>query len=165
MYNASKIHVYQEKSIIEKVLGQIKAPLAIHLALLWIQSPPGRIPRLWFHWHEWFLLCNLMDIQYHASQWFLQQISTLLSRSKYWMIIFSLQSSFSKTKPNQKQIMASTYSTNRHLRTIEIGNGKQILTISKKKQNSTMASGLLIHLKYFALQKSNNNNKRKMYKN
>ena len=29
--------------------------------------------------------------------------------------------------------MASTYSTNRHLRTIEIGNGKQILTISKKE--------------------------------
>ena len=35
-------------------------------------------------------------------------------------------------------------------------NGKQILTISKKKQNSTMASGLLIYLNYFLLLKLNN---------
>ena len=55
-----------------------------------------------------------------------------------------------------KTSMASTYSTNLHIRTIKIGNGKQILTISKHKQNSTMASGLLIYLNYFPLLKLNN---------
>ena len=44
----------------------------------------------------------------------------------------------------------------RHLHTIKIGSGKQILPISKQKQNSTMASGPLIYLNYFPLQKLNN---------
>ena len=48
----------KEKSIEEKVLGRIKAPLVLHLALLWIQSPSGRIPKL----------CGMNDF-HRATQW------------------------------------------------------------------------------------------------
>ena len=78
-----------KKSFEEKVLSRVKAPLVLHLALLWIQSPSGRIPKLWFHWNEWCSSCDPMDIQYHVPWRFLQQIPALLSkpRKQWWSVL------------------------------------------------------------------------------